>query len=85
MNKNPYTDKDLLINNLSKEEQFELKNSLLGQTLRIITYPKYGLFTEHGFPVAKFHFSKDELDDFPSEFYGKVIQTEPIITVDNGK
>lgn len=80
---NPYFSKKYIINNMSKEERLALKQSLFGKTIKIIVNPEYGLFTEHGFPVAKFHYSNEEQEHFPKEFYAKVIQIDPIITVDD--
>lgn len=80
MKENPYFSKNFLINNMTKEERFKLKESLLGQTIKIIVNEKYGLFTEHGFPVSLATYD-GLFDSNPKEFYAEVIETKPMVTI----
>ena len=59
---NPYISKKFIVNCISKEERLKLKKSLLGQTIRIIIDPQYGLLTEHGFPVAVATYGKFDVE-----------------------
>lgn len=82
-NINWYLSKDLLINRLSKEERLKLKQSLLGKTVKIIVDPVYGLFTEHGFPVAIVAYPKDRDRTNLTNFYAKIIEVNPMVTIDD--
>lgn len=82
-NINRYLSMDLLINQLSKEERLKLKQSLLGQTIKIIVDPVYGLFTEHGFPVAIIAYPKDRDRNNLTDFYAKVVEVNPMVTIDD--
>jgi hypothetical protein len=72
--------KHFLINTLSKEERLSLKQSLLGKTIHIIVDTKYGLFTEHGFPVAIATYNKFKIKE-ASDFYAEVIAVDPMVTI----
>lgn len=82
-NNNPYLSKDLLVNQISKEERLALKQSLLGKIIKIIVNPEYGLFTEHGFPVAIIAYPKERNRDNLSDFYAKVVEVNPMVTIDD--
>ena len=77
---NPYVSKDFIINTLSQDDIFSLKQSLLGQTIKVLVDPVYGLITEHGFPVAVATFGKVKDTDI-KEFTAKVIAIEPMVTI----
>ena len=83
INNNPYLSKDLLVNQISKEERLALKQSLLGKTIKIIVNSEYGLFTEHGFPVAIIAYPKERNRDNLTDFYAKVVEVNPIVTIDD--
>lgn len=83
INNNPYLSKDLLVNQISKEERLALKQSLLGKTIKIIVNPEYGLFTEHGFPVAIIAYPKERNRDNLTDFYAKVVEVNPMVTIDD--
>lgn len=83
INNNPYLSKDLLVNQISKEERLALKQSLLGKTVKIIVNPEYGLFTEHGFPVAIIAYPKERNRDNLTDFYAKVVEVNPMVTIDD--
>lgn len=76
---NPYLNNQ--INGLSKQERIELKNSLLNTVVKIKVFPKFGFFTEHGFPVAVATYEKRDRNNFPDEFIAKVIAVEPMVTI----
>lgn len=79
---NYYLSKDLLINQISKEERLKLKQSLLGQIVKINVNEKFGLFTKHGFPVAVATYQNVNRNNKPPKcFYAKVISVEPMITI----
>lgn len=78
---NYYLSKEVLINTLSKEERQELKASLMGKTIKIIVDPEYGLFTEHGFPVAITAYPKKIKRNNITSFYAKVLETNPMVTI----
>jgi hypothetical protein len=82
-NINWYLSTTLLINQLSKKERWELKQSLLGKTIKIIVDPVYGLFTEHGFPVAIVAYPKDRDRTNLTDFYATVIEVNPMVTIDD--
>jgi len=82
-NINRYLSTDLLVNQLSKEERLKLKQSLLGKTVKIIVDPVYGLFTEHGFPVAIIAYPKDRDRNNLVDFYAKVVEVNPMVTIDD--
>ena len=77
---NPYISTNFVINTLSQDDIFSLKKSLLGQTIKILVDPVYGLFTEHGFPVAVATFGKVK-DTNVKEFTAKIIAIEPMVTI----
>lgn len=79
---NPYLSKEWLINRISREERSILKQSLLGKTIKIIV-TEYGLFTEHGFPVAVIAYFKEKDRTKPMDFYAKVIDINPMITIED--
>lgn len=83
INNNPYLSKDLLVNQISKEERLALKQSLLGKTVKIIVNQEYGLFTEHGFPVAIIAYPKERNRDNLTDFYAKVVEVNPMVTIDD--
>ena len=83
INNNPYLSKDLLVNQISKEERLALKQSLLGKTIKIIVNPEYGLFTEHGFPVAIIAYPKERNRNNLTDFYAKVVEVNPMVTIDD--
>lgn len=83
INNNPYLSKDLLVNQISKEERLTLKQSLLGKTIKIVVNPEYGLFTEHGFPVAIIAYPKERNRDNLTDFYAKVVEVNPMVTIDD--
>jgi len=80
MQNNPYFSKDFIINTMSQEDRVALKASLLGKKVKIIMDPKYGLITEHGFPVAIAMYRKF-LNMKHTDFYAKVIEVEPMVTI----
>lgn len=82
MNENPYISNKYIINTMAKEERLNLKHSLLNQEVNIILVEDYGLFTEHGFPVAIAAFWKKRSLDMPQTFKAKIIKTSPMVTID---
>lgn len=78
---NPYISKKFIVNCISKEERLKLKKSLLGQTIRIIIDPQYGLLTEHGFPVAVATYGKFDVNKLKQDFFAKIISIEPMVTI----
>lgn len=81
MPENPYTSKKYLINNLSMEERIKLKHSLLDKEIDIYLIDNYGLFTEHGFPVAIAAYWKQRDLNIPKHFKAKVIKASPVVTI----
>lgn len=77
---NIFVSKDFVANKLNAEEAFALQRSLLNKTIKIIVDPIYGLYTEEGFPVAIATYRKFKIKKH-YEFYAKVIEVEPIITI----
>lgn len=77
---NPYFSKDFIINTMSQEDRVALKASLLNKEIKIIMDSKYGLITEHGFPVAIAMYRKF-LNMKHHDFYAKVIEIEPMVTI----
>jgi hypothetical protein len=75
-----FKSKDLIANRLSSEDAFALQRSLLNKEVKIIVDPKYGLFTEEGFPVAIATYRKFKIKKH-MEFYAKVIEVEPMVTI----
>lgn len=80
---NPFISKKYLINNISKEERQSLQHSLLGKTVKILIIDGYGLYTEHGFPVAISYFTGKDPRKISKEFNAKVIKTIPMVTIDD--
>lgn len=80
---NPYSSKRWLVNNLSSIERTKLRDSLLDTDVKILADPIYGLFTEHGFPVAMSYYSEKDIVEFPNEFFAHVIKTRPMVTIDD--
>lgn len=78
---NPYTSKNFIVNNMTIEERLELKHSLLDKEINIILIDNYGLFTEHGFPVAIAAYWKRRNLDIPKKFKAKVIKVSPVVTI----
>ena len=81
MVENPYISKNYLINRLSKEERIELKHSLLDKEIDIFLIDGYGLFSEHGFPIAIAAYWKQRNLDIPKHFKAKVIKASPVVTI----
>lgn len=81
MIENPYTSKKYLVNNMTKEERLALKHSLLNREVKVIFIDGYGLFTEHGFPVAIAAYWKKRTLNIPLEFKAKVIKASPVVTI----
>ena len=82
MYENPWTSDTYLINKLSEEERFALKKSLLNKEIKIIFNPEFGFFTEHGFPVAIATYEKKTRENpINHDFYAKVIEIEPMVTI----
>ena len=77
---NIFVSKDFVVNKLNAEEAFALQRSLLNKTIKIIVDPIYGLYTEEGFPVAIATYRKFKIKKH-YEFYAKVIEVEPIVTI----
>lgn len=82
MENNPYLSKKYLVNQITKAERLALKESLLGKTIMIIVNKNYGLFTEHGFPVAVAYCPNQDTSTFPSYFLAKVVEIHPMITIE---
>ncbi|MBR2247622.1 MAG: hypothetical protein IJ880_11500 [Bacilli bacterium] len=77
---NPFNSTKFFVNTLTPDEYHQLKASLLNKTIKIIADPNYGLFTEHGFPVAIATYRKFKIKE-QLEFYAKIITTEPMLTI----
>lgn len=81
MIENPYISEKYIINTMTKEERLKLKHSLLDQEVNIIFINGYGIFTEHGFPVAIAAYWKKQSLDIPTTFKAKVIKVSPMVTI----